>query len=138
MAGEKHLYLVVRGKYGPADLNAERWQFGIRLAGVFGQVDDFGTLPNNWSPQAVTEERSLVDGGVATNYLINGPAGSNFSPDDWLQDVASPAIVGFMASAYIHSNAEVEELRLYPIGAPDGKVVTTAAGAWRYWSMVAR
>ena len=141
---EQHLYLTIRGRYGTPTLAQETWQTGIRLAGVFGAVDDFGTLPSNWSVQAVTEERVLANGGVSTNYLINGPAGAGFSPDDWLEDVAGPAVSTLFAHNWIPDNVMVEELRLHPLyagldkkGNPAALTLETDAGkcvARRWWT----
>ena len=135
MAPPRHLYLTVRGGWNATNLAEEHWQFGLRFAGVFGQVDDVGTFPQNLEAQAVQAERMSGGNYITTNFLLNGPAGSGFSPDDWLEDVVSPAVIAFhgrtAGQAGAASNkAIVQELRLYLVDS-GGLVAQTNNGPAR-------
>ena len=57
MADEKHLLLTISGGYTDSTLSGEIWQVGLRLALVYGTVDDVGTLPNSWAPKATSSSR---------------------------------------------------------------------------------
>lgn len=122
MANEVHLLLRASGDYVPNTLPGEIWQNDIRLALVFGTVDDIGTLPNDWSPQAHTISRTESDWTITGNWNTN--VGLNiFQPDDYLNDQAAPAWTDFMANAHLSNQVRLRRLQLFPIGAPDGKAV---------------
>src|SRR5664279_1788946 len=122
MAHEVHLLLRASGDYVPNTLPGEIWQNDIRMALVFGNVDDLGTFPNDWSPQATVISRTEADWDITGNWNTN--VGLNvFEPDDYLNDQAAPAWTTFMASAYLSNQVRLRKLELFPIGAPDGKAV---------------
>lgn len=125
MAGPKHIYATFSGGYIAAatPLAAETWQFGIRFALVFGDVDPIGTLPSNWDPFQTTINRNETDWTISGNWSIQGPMTKTFSPDDWLNDQVAPAAVAFMGTSGLFSaSAELREINVYPIGA-DGNSV---------------
>jgi hypothetical protein len=122
MSHEIHLLLRASGDYVPNTLPGEIWQNDVRLALVFGTVDDLGTLPNDWSPQAHTISRTETDWTITGNWNTN--LGLNiFEPDDYLNDQAVPAWTDFMAAAHLSNQVRLRRLQLFPIGAPDGKAV---------------
>jgi hypothetical protein len=122
VAHEKHLYLKCSGDYVPSTLPGEIWEVGIRLALVFGTVDDIGLLPSNWDPVADTISR------VETNWTISGNwkaavGASVFQPDDYLNDQAAPALTNFLANAVLSNQVRLRTLSLYPAEAPDAHTV---------------
>jgi hypothetical protein len=122
MAHEKHLLLRAAGDYVPSTLPGEIWQNDIRLALVHGSVDSLGTLPNNWDPSATAIARTETDWDITGNWKTT-VLGSDFNPDDYLNDQAAPAWTAFMAAAHLSNQDRLRTLELFPIGAPDGKAV---------------
>lgn len=115
MAGEKHLYLVVGGAYEDASDSPETWQFGIRLALVFGTVDDHGSLPTNWD---VTDTaNSSTDGNWDTvqQFGVDGPTAFTFDPLSWMVDYAQPTLEAFFATGTTCSGVKLKTLKLSPI-----------------------
>jgi hypothetical protein len=122
MAGEKHLLLSIIGDWTDSDLSAEGWQVGIRLALVFGGVDDIGTLPNNWDPTATTINRTETDWTITGNWHAQATT-AYFEPDDYLNDQAAPAVATWADRSATSNGCRVRALKLSPIGAPNGKLV---------------
>lgn len=122
MADEKHLYLTIQGTYKNAPLNQEVWQIGLRLALVFGTIDQIGTLPSNWNPISDPHTDVTADYSGSTNWIAEGSPADNFDPLDFLTQQVLPAVVTWGQQAPLSSQAYVETLRLYPIG-PDGRAV---------------
>lgn len=122
MANEKHLLLTATGGYTDADLSTEVWQVGIRLALVFGAVDDIGTLPNNWNPTATTISRTETSWTIDGNWIVDGPLTTDFDPGDYLNDQAAPAFDDWMDCAGRSSGCRLDTLKIYPIGT-DGKAI---------------
>lgn len=122
MAHEKHLLLSIIGDWDDSDLTAESWQVGIRLALVFGSIDPVGTLPNNWDPAPDSINRTESDWTITGNWNAN--VGLNyFQPDDYLNDQAAPAVIDWATRSATSNKCRVRQLKLSPIGAPDGKLV---------------
>lgn len=125
MANEIHLYATFIGGYDstyPA-METESWQFGIRFALVFGNLDPVGTLPNNWSPTANIVNRTETHWTITGNWQADGGGGNIFHPDDWLNDQLAPAVSTFLASAHcVSGQAKLNEIKVYPIGT-NGKSV---------------
>jgi hypothetical protein len=122
MAHEKHLLLRMAGDYVPSTLPGEIWQNDIRLVLVHGSVDSLGTLPSNWDPSATAIARTESDWTITGNWKTT-VLGSDFNPDDYLNDQAAPAWTDFMAAAHLSNQVRGRTLELFPIGAPDGKAV---------------
>lgn len=125
MANEKHLLLSILGGYTgtAAAFTEETWQTSIRLALVFGTIDEIGTLPNNWEPTANTVNRTEPDWKIAGNWQVDGPGSSTFRPDDYLDEQAGPAVKDWLTGTNgFSSRVQLRELRLYPIGT-NGKAV---------------
>lgn len=125
MASEKHLYLTFGGGYTSAvpSLAEESWQTGIRLALVFGDVDDVGSLPNNWDPVAGTINNIGTNWTTTGNWTVDGPGLESFDPGAYLDDHAVPAIVAWLqTTGLFHQVVELDSVRLYPIG-PTGHAV---------------
>jgi hypothetical protein len=122
MANEKHLLLTAQGDYTDSALVEETWQVGLRLALVFGTVDDVGTLPSNWDPVAHTISRTLSDCTITGNWTV--PVGVNtFAPDDFLYDIVKYSFeTWFGAFPAISTATRLKTLKLSPIGT-DGKAV---------------
>jgi len=141
MAGEKHLYLVVAGGYGSsaAGLGAEEWQFGIRLlAGPGGEPDPIGQITNNWDVVAANIDRTETAWTIQGNWSIEGGV-NDLDPGDYLNVQAMPAVEAFIeTSTMLNIALQLRQVRLYPIGAPDGHVVpappyaqgTPVVGTW--------
>jgi hypothetical protein len=123
MAGEKHLLLRIAGGYIAAGLEAEIWQTDLRLALIFGEVDNLGTLPSNWDPVAATINRTESAWTIEGNWSVNGPAAGTFSPDDYLNDQVLPAVADWMLVNQVSDQVVMRTLQLFPIGAPTGKAV---------------
>lgn len=119
MANEAHLLLTATGSYTDAQISSESWQVGVRLALVFGAVDDIGTLPNNWVPSAKTINRTESLWTITGNWDVS-ISGAFFEPDDFLNDQAAPAFTTWMAQGSISSLCQLQTLKLSPIVAPLG------------------
>jgi hypothetical protein len=122
MANEKHLLLTATGGWVDSDLSTEIWQVGLRLALVFGEVDPIGTLPNNWNPAASTISRTETNWNIDGNWIVDGPATTDFDPGDYLNDQAAPAFDDWMDTAGRSTGVRLDALKLYPIGT-DGKAI---------------
>lgn len=128
MANETSFYLVAQGAYVSTEawLAAESWQTGIRLCVQAGtSFDDLGTFPDNIAIQPTTVNRDETDWTITSNWLANVPfpPTNNWSPDDYLNDVAGPAYAAWMAATdCFASYPRLTDLALYPIG-PTGKVI---------------
>lgn len=123
MANERHLLLTFQGDYDYTDLQTESWQTGIRLCMVFGgSVDDVGSLPNNWDPQAVNINRTETDWTITGNWNINHLTGT-FAPDDYLNDIVAPAWTAFLGGTPCSSHLKTRSIKIAPIGAPNGLIV---------------
>jgi hypothetical protein len=122
MANEKHLLLTAQGDYTESSLAQESWQVGIRLALVFGAVDDVGVLPSNWDPVAQTISRTETHWNITGNWKAQ--AGSeSFNPDDFLNDQAAPAFTTWLnAFPALSVHTRLRSLKLSPIGT-DGRAV---------------
>lgn len=128
MADEKHLRLVVRGGYSTGVWTPEEWQFGLRLALVFGDVSPAGDLPNNWAPVSTDQEVNETTYTVSSNWKVDGPLVQEWIPGDYLSDVVAPVLSYFINQPGITSTSVVVKgASLYPIG-PDGRVLTTELG----------
>lgn len=126
MAGEKHLYLVAGGGYTttPLAMQAEEWQFGIRLlTGGGGEPDPIGSIANNWDVVAANIDRNETNWTISGNWTIEGGV-NDLDPGNYLNNQAAPAVAAFIETAGMISSAvQLRTLKLYPIGAPDGRVV---------------
>lgn len=125
MAGEKHLYLVVAGSYasGQTPLQGEMWQFGVRLLFKPGTgPDPIGPLTDSWDVVAATIQRTETNWTISSNWTTEGGV-SDLDPGDYLNDQAAPAVAEFIDNSFIAGPVQVDRLMLYPIGAPDGKVI---------------
>lgn len=126
MAGEKHLYLVASGGYISATtaLAQEIWQFGVRL--IFTpnvDIPSVGTFANDWDVVAATIDRTEADWTITSNWTTEGGF-TDLDPGDYLNDQAGPAVEAFIQTTALFSAAtQLRTLRLYPIQAPDGKVI---------------
>jgi hypothetical protein len=123
MAGEKSLLLSIIGDWTDSALSEESWQVGIRLALVFGSVDPVGTFPSNWDPTGVTINRTETDWTITGNWHATTGLGGVFSPDDYLNDQAAPAVAAWMLRTALSEKCRVRSLKLSPIGAPTGHLV---------------
>lgn len=126
MANEKHLYLTVEGGYigAATPLQQETWQFGLRLALVFGDLDDLGTFPSNWNPSAASINRVETDWTIQGNWYVKGPLATDFAVDDWLDSQVGGAVRTFLNAANSGTSASVQlrTIKVYPIGT-DGRAI---------------
>ena len=125
MAGEKHLYLTIQGDCSTAGLTNEVWQVGLRLALVFGSVDDIGTLPNDWDPVLDTINRTESSWTIVGNWkAAKSPSFLTFfHPDDYLNDQVAPAVAAWMADNKASNQLTVRQMALYPCVSPKAKAV---------------
>jgi len=122
MAGETHLLLTAIGSYSDPVLANESWAVNIRLALVFGNIDDVGTLPS-WVPSPVNINRTESAWTITGNWNVNQSA-ATFNPDDYLNDQAGPAFVAWQLGANrISSTCLLQQLKLSPIVGPSGHLI---------------
>lgn len=115
MAGEKHLRLQINGDYvSSSPLGGEVWACNLRLALVFGSVDDVGTFPSNWSPVANFSSHSETDWDTTTTYDIDGPLTSTFDPESYLTDYVMPSLQVWMPTVQHHGISRCTGASLYP------------------------
>lgn len=126
MAGEKHLYAVVSGGYvsGATALANEIWQFGFRLVMKTGAAfDPIGTVPNDWDVVAASIDRNETAWTITSNWTTEAGV-SDLDVGDYLNDQLGPAVEAYIETSSLFStNVQLRQLRLYPIQAPDGKVI---------------
>lgn len=127
MAGEAHLYLVASGGYGSSAtaLANEIWQTGVRLySAPATPPDPIGTFPpTTFDVVPASIQRTETNWTISGNWTLEGGV-NDFDPGDYLNDQAGPAFDKWLKTAGAFSQtAELRELRLYPIGAPDGRVI---------------
>jgi hypothetical protein len=123
MAVKKHLLLRIAGDYTAAGLESEIWQTDVRLLLNFGGVAAIGTLPDDWDPIATTIARTETDWTITGNWKAEKVAVATFSPDDYLNDQAAPAVADYFLANLCSDQVRVRSLALYPIGAPSGNAV---------------
>ena len=123
MPAVSHLLLAMEGGYSSAGLSAEIWATTLRLALVFGSVDDIGTLPSNWAPAENLVNRTETLWDIEGNWKIAGPGTASFNADDYLNDQVAPAITTFMSASYISNAVRLDTLKIYPIASPTGRSI---------------
>jgi len=122
MAGETHLLLSAIGTYSDPTLAQESWAVNIRLALVFGNIDDVATLPS-WVPSPVSINRTETNWTITGNWNVNQSA-ATFNPDDYLNDQAAPAFTAWQLGANrISSTCVLTQLKLSPIVGPSGHLI---------------
>lgn len=122
MAGEKHLLLTWGGDYTDTQNSTEVWQNSLRLALVFGNVDDVGTLPSNWDPVAASVSRTETHWTITSNWTVDGPGTQTFSPDDFLNDQVAPALDTWVGQSGIADRLRLRWVKCFPIGS-NGRAV---------------
>jgi hypothetical protein len=115
VAGEQHLYLVASGTYADTTDTAEHWQFGTRLALVFGTVSDQGTLPDNWTVNPATDTDSTGGWDYVSNFSVSGPSGFSFNPLSYLEDYGVPTAIALFGTQAINEQCRLTEVKLSPI-----------------------
>lgn len=122
MADEKHMYAVFGGSWEDPEDQPEIWQFGVRLALVFGTIDPLGTLPNNWDviPRADTDTSG--DWDVTTLWSVDGPGIESFDAQSYMEDFLIPSFEAYLGTDAFSLQAKADFIKLSPIG-PDGLVI---------------
>jgi hypothetical protein len=120
MATNKSLYVKFSGDYVPSTLVGEIWEIGVRQALVFGDVDDIGTFPDTYEPQAVSVARVESDWTITTNWNVDYLT-NVFNPDDYLNDQCTNAITNLLASSVIHNQVRCRSIKCYLVASPTGK-----------------
>lgn len=115
MTGEKHLYAVASGTYADSTDTTEHWQFGTRLALVFGTVDDQGTLPSNWDVVEAEDTNSDSGWDYTSQFSVNGPLTNTFNPLSYLQDYLVPTAIAYIESQAVNEQARLTAVKLSPI-----------------------
>ncbi len=119
-----HLLLNIVGSYrtGPASGGVEIWQTGVRL-GLWtgaGQPDDLGDLtPFDLAAASLSDSGT---GWTASSNWTTEMGINDFDPVDYLGSQVEPAVRALITSAIFCSDVQVDEVNLYPIREPDGKV----------------
>lgn len=127
MSGEQHFLLTAGGSYASDNtaLAGEVWQTGTRLLVVPGGAPDaIGALAASWDIVPDSIDRDETECTITGNWRAEGGV-SDFSPDDYLYDIAMPAWATFFfaSKAFMSSNCRLEWLKLYPIAGPDGHTI---------------
>jgi hypothetical protein len=113
----RSLYAVFQGAYEGTEDNPEIWQFGIRLALVFGTIDPDGTLPT-WDVVPRTDASTTTNWSSTTTFNITDPGGTAiFDSLDYMETVLQPAFEAYMASVAFSEHTKATGLKLYPINA---------------------
>lgn len=119
-----HLQVVIQGSYrsGPAANGNEIWQTGFRVGtGVGnGEPDEIGTL-SPFDVVARTMVRNEATFDVESNWTTEMGI-SDLDVVDWAAEQVAPAVAGFIASANFCSDVQLDQVKIYPIRKPDGKV----------------
>lgn len=123
MAQAVNVLLNVIGSYTDAALSTEAWQFGCRFRVSNTEADAVGLLPTDFQPTAANIDRTETSWTIKGNWSLSGPATAVFHVDDWLNDQVAPALATFLADGKFSAFAQVNELKAYPIGSPDGKAI---------------
>ena len=125
MAGEKHLYTIVKGGYisSASALAEEEWQFGFRSTISFG-IGDLDPIGTNaaWDVVPVNIDRTETECRITGNWRVESGI-SDMAVDDWLYDSVRGAVTTFLATSMFPNTVQLRQLLCYPIGAPDGHVV---------------
>jgi hypothetical protein len=119
-----HLYLVAQGSYQNTDLKSEIWETGVRMAFSTSTIDDIGTFPTSATISVVgaTVARTETDWTIDGDWKLLWPLSLHtFQPDDYLNDVAAPAFVEWMAACHISSGVNLQTLKLSVCESPNGK-----------------
>lgn len=126
MAGEKHLYAVVSGGYVAAAtaLANEIWQFGFRIVvRPNAGFDPIGNIENWWDVVPANIDRDETPWTITSNWTVEAGV-SDLDVGDYLNDQLGPAVEAYIETSSLFSlNVQLRQLRLYPIQAPDGKVI---------------
>lgn len=123
MAQSVNIYLNVIGSYVASSLSAESWQFGVRFRVSDAEAAAVGTLPTDFQPTSASIDRTETSWTIKGNWSLSGPALNVFHVDDWLNDQVAPALGTFITDASFSSQCQVNELKVYPIGSPDGRAI---------------
>ena len=115
MSGEQHIYVVASGHWSDADNSTERWQFGVRLALVFGSVDDIGTFPNNWTVEPAATTTTDSGWTIENEFLVNGPGITDWNPGDWMVSDLIPAATALLSANCVGSHSILDTLKISPI-----------------------
>lgn len=123
MAQSVNLLMNVIGTYTDAALSTEAWQFGVRFRVSNTLADAVGVLPTDFQPTSATIDRTEAAWTIKGNWSLSGPATAVFHVDDWLNDQVAPALQTFLADGKFSALAQVNEIKAYPIGSPDGRAI---------------
>jgi predicted nucleic acid-binding Zn ribbon protein len=109
------MYLVVQGGYSDSANSAEIWQFGVRLALVFGTIDPTGTLPNDWDVLPATNSATTGNWDNTSTWIAEQSPSNDFDPMDYLTDQVEPSLEAFLSSGAFSSHSIVQQVKLSPI-----------------------
>lgn len=123
MAQSVNILLNVIGSYTDAALSTEAWQFGVRFRVSNTEADAVGLLPTDFQPTSASIDRTETSWTIKGNWSLSGPATAVFHVDDWLNDQVAPALATFLADAHFGAYVQVNEIKAYPIGSPDGRAI---------------
>lgn len=122
MSGEKHILLTFGGQYTSSSLNPEIWQCGVRLAMVFGTVDDTNVLPNDWEVKAESQVDTDGNWDNTNVWSVTGPGLTTFDPLSYMKDYVQPSLETYFATDTFASTTTLTFAKLSPINAL-GKVI---------------
>lgn len=115
MAGEKHLRIQASGGYsGSGEPANEVWSFNLRLALVFGSIDNLGTFPSNWEVASDFRTQTESTYTIDNTWKADGPLTQEFDPVSYLIDQAEPALAAFISGFDFSARAQLRKIAVYP------------------------
>lgn len=123
MANEKHVYVVAQGDYTDTALSAEAWQVGLRfIVAPGGAPAPVGSLGNTFDVVEANISRTEADWNITSNWSFECGV-NDLDVGDWLNDQLAPAFGIWLAACGAHTKVRLNEIKVYPILAPLGKVI---------------
>lgn len=121
-----HLYVVAIGGYvSSATAWAEEiWQTGFRMLPTLGAApSSIGTIGSDFDVVAANIDRTEDHWVISGNWTLEGGV-NDLDPGDYLNDQLAPALKTWIfATSLASNNVQLRQIKLYPIGAPDGHVI---------------
>nr|CRY96679.1 hypothetical protein [uncultured prokaryote] len=125
MADEKHLLIQASGSYSNAAFDDEIWAVTLRCNLTFGNIDPYGTLPNQWTVEEDAIARTETNFTITGNWVCKQLA-DFFHVDDWMNDYVAPSFEAWLDQTNIGGFAQLDTLKVSPIGSPSGKAIPLA------------
>lgn len=115
MANEKHLRIQFSGGYSGAGEPAEEiWAFNVRMALVFGAVDNLGTFPNDWTVEPDFRTETDATYTIDNTWRGDGPLIASYDPVSHMVDQVRPAAAAFISGFDFASRTQLRQITIYP------------------------